>query len=919
MKGRDNEIKKYGPPSWARRLLQLVCPPGLFEELDGDLLEEYWYQLKRHGARKASWDYVLNVVSFIRPFAGKKKEPHSITPLFAGIMWKNYLTTALRNFSKSRTYSLLNLTGLTLGLICSMLIFQFVIFERSADHFHSQSDRLYRVAIKITTGGGTPKTGAQFVLGAGEAFKADLPEVEDFVRIRADFFQEGPTISYTASAKKKVFKDIRSIIVDSTFLRVFTFPLVKGDAASALLHPNSILITESIAKRVFGDEDPIGKTLDYSMSQGPHSLQVSGVLRDAPANSHIQFDVVIPLQHHMGNFPPEARSRRYSPWNYSEFTTYVKLRTDADITRTEQLMTDAINRNIGNALREDNISLAAQLQPMRSLYFDRHTDLGLTGFGSAIVATRTGNERMVYFFTVIAIITLSIALMSYINLSTVRSLDRAKEVGIRKVVGAQKYDLKIQFFLEAVLMNVTALILAVLLVMFLMPSFNTFFQTDFTWASWFNQSFLIVFGIVFVSGVLLSGLYPAFILSSFRPISALKAKAGSFSSRSGLRKFLVVLQYGPAIALIVCTLVVYSQLNFMRTMDVGLDMDKLITIRSARFLPEGMRSRDAEKVFKNEIKTLSTVAGASFAGNQAGRGLNFLVPFAVDSTGEPGLQQFKGTGVDHDFASVMGLKLVAGRDFTEDMPVSHGNPNDTIWEVLVNETAVRKWGFRQNEDAVGRLIRSMDGTTYHVQGVLEDFNWTSVHQPTDAVIFWYTPNSRFMTVRFERGVDLEKALAEIGGIYNRLFPMDVFHWEFAEAVYNKQYGEDQKFANLFGIFSGMAVLIATLGLFGLSAFSADRRSREVGIRKVLGANVNQIIRLLSREFILLVLIACIIASPIAWFVMDKWLETFAFRIGLNATPFLITAIGSALIAMITVSIKSLNVASANPVNSLRND
>jgi putative ABC transport system permease protein len=536
-----------------------------------------------------------------------------------------------------------------------------------------------------------------------------------------------------------------------------------------------------------------------------------------------------------------------------------------------------------------------------------------------MVATRTGNERMVYFFTVIAIITLAIALMSYINLSTVRSLDRAKEVGIRKVVGAQKFHLRLQFFMEAVLMNTTALILAVVIIVLLTPTFNSIFETNFSWTSWFNQSFLLVLAAVFFSGVFLSGSYPAFVLSSFVPIAALKTKVGSFTSRSLLRRFFVVLQYGPAITLIICTMVVYGQLNFMQSMDVGLEMDNLITIRSARFLPEGMRSRDAEAVFKNEVKGLSNVAAASYAGNQAGRGLNFLVPFRLDSAGEAGEIEFKGTGVDHDFSRVMGLKLIAGQDFTEGMEPLYGNQDDFIRKVLVNETAVRTWGFQRNEDAVGRVVTSPGGQRFYVLGVLEDFNWSSVHHATDPVMLWNTPNNRFMTIRFASGADVGEAIAEVKGIYNRLFPMDVFHYEFADEVYNKQYREDEKFADLFGIFSGMAIVIASLGLFGLSAFSAERRSREVGIRKVLGANVRQLIGLLSKEFVLLVLIAFVIASPVAWLVMGSWLETFAFRMGLDATPFVITAIGSVLIAVITVSWKSLAVANLNPVNTLRSE
>lgn len=833
-------------------------------------------------------------------------------------MIKHYFITAIRNISRNRIYSLINLAGLTFGLVSCMLIFQYVIFENSADGFHTNVGNIYRVSFKTVASGGTPKTFSQIHMGAGQAFKDEIPAVESFARIRADFFQEGPTISHIRSGDKVAFKDLRSIVVDSSFLTLFTFPLVKGDEASALRSPKSILITESIAERLFGKDNPIGKTVDYGMNQGVLTLEVAGVIKDPPANSHIQFDVIIPLHGYLANIP-SSQVKYYSAWTFNEFTTYVALRPHADIKKVEEGMTEIVNRNIGDDLRQTNESLTVQLQPMKSVYFDRQTDLGLIGFGSTLVSTRTGNKGMVYFFTIIAVITLAIALMSYINLSTIRSLDRAKEVGIRKVIGAHKRNLKAQFFIESTLMNSAALSMAIILVLLIMPYFNEFVQTNFTWTSWFNPTFLLLMGTVFASGVILSGLYPAFVLSSFQPIAALNNKVGSFTSRSSLRKFLVVLQYAPAIALLVCTIVVYSQLNFMKNMDVGLEMSKLITIRSARLLPEGIRSRDAEAIFKKEIEKLPAIEGASFAGNQAGRGLNFLVSFRVDSAGESGIQTMKGSGIDHDFASVFGLKLLEGTPFTEGMTPNYGDPDESIRRVLVNETAVRTWGFKRNQDAVGRVVSSIDGPRYYIQGVLEDFNWSSVHKATDPVMLWYTPNNRFMTIKMAPGTNPDVVLAELKSIYDRLFPADVFHYEFAEDVYKRQYSEDEKFSDLFGVFSGMATLIASMGLFGLSAFSAERRSKEAVIRKVLGATVRQIVQLLSKEFIFLVFVSFVIASPVAWFVMNNWLQNFAFHINLNALPFIVTGIGSLLIALITISFQVIKAAVANPVKSLRTE
>lgn len=836
-------------------------------------------------------------------------------------MWKNYLVTAMRNIARNRTYSIINLAGLTFGLVSSMLIFQYVIYENSADTFHEKVDNLYRVAFKTSAAGGTPEVNAQIYLDAGQAFGEEITAVANVSRVRADFFQECPTISYTTNGERNVFKDIRSIVVDSTFLKVFSFQLLKGNRASAL-NGHSILITESLAKRLFGAEEPLGKSIEYSFisvrAQNAPAFIVTGVLKDAPANSHIQFDMLVPMQPFL-SYVPERLREVYPTWSFSEFTTYVELQDGANIGDVEKMMTSIVERQSGDILKEFNIGLTVQLQPMKSLYFDRQTNLGLVGFGSAVDATRTGNEKIVYFLTVIAIITLAIALMSYVNLSTVRSLDRAKEVGIRKVIGAYKHNLRMQFFMESSLMNLAGLVIAVILVMLLVPYFNSFAHTDFTLASWFNTKFLILIGGIFLIGVLLSGLYPAFILSSFVPIAVLKGSLGSLGSKSRIRKFLIVLQYAPAISLLVCTIVVYTQLEYMRNMDVGLEMNQLITVRSPRLIPDSVRSFVAEAAFKKEVVKISEIEYASYAGNQAGRGLNFLLPFTIDSVGDGGVRIFKCSGVDHDFVQTFDIKILAGDPFFEGMINTFGNADDFVRRVMVNETAVRTWGFKKNEDAIGRVVANSSNNRFYIQAVMEDFNWSSVHKAIDPVMLWYTPNNRFMTIRMKPGVNFNETVSKVKTIYDQMFPRDVFHYEFADDVYNRQYGEDEQFTKLFGTFSGLAALIVSMGLFGLASFSAERRSKEVGIRKVMGASVNNIVQLLGREFVLLVLIAFVIGSPVAWFVMSRWLQSFAFHMTLNATPFLVTGIGALLIAIVTVSWKTITVAKANPIKSLRDE
>jgi putative ABC transport system permease protein len=917
-----SEPESNSPPAWTRKLLEWGCPSHVIEEVEGDMLEDYRYNVRRYGREKANREYIINVIGFMSPFSRRKKDRYR-TPLFSTIMWKNYFITAIRNIARNRTYSLINLAGLTFGLVSSMLIFQYVIYEKSADEFHEKFDRLYRVTFRINDGSATAERQAQIFLNAGSAFKDEIPAVTGYTRVRADFFQECPTLSYTHDGTKDIFKDIRSIMVDSTFLKTFSFPLLKGDVATAL-SGQSILVSETIAKRLFGSEDPIGKRIEYGMiSGGPRSVRVpslvvTGVLKDAPANSHIQFDVMIPLDVFVSGLNERAR-RNYNTWGANQFTTYVELAPNANLEETEKMMESIVDRQVGEVLKRINTNLTVKLQPMREVYFDRETNLGLVGFGSAVVATRTGNASMVYFFTVIAVITLAIALMSYVNLSTVRSLDRAKEVGIRKVIGAYKRNLRMQFFMESTMMNLAGLAIAIVIVILLVPYFNEFVRTNFTFTSWFNTKFLLLIGGIFIVGVLLSGLYPAFILSSFLPIAVLKGSLGSLGSKSRLRKFLIVLQYAPAISLLVCTLVVYTQLEFMRTMDVGLDMEKLVTVRSPFILPDSVPTFVAEASFKKEVMTIPEIDYASYAGNQAGRGLNFLVPFMVDSVGDGGVRFYKCSGVDHDFTKAFGINILAGESFTDGMTNFFGNPDDFIQKVMVNETALRAWGFKRPEDAINRVIASANGSRYYVMAVLEDFNWASVHKAIDPVMLWYTPNNRFMTIRIKQGANVNTMLSKVKTIYDSMFPMDVFHYEFADDVYKRQYGEDEKFSKLFAIFSGMAGLIASMGLFGLAAFSAERRSREVGIRKVMGASVANIVGLLGREFVLLVLIAFLIASPIAWLVMADWLQTFAFHIPLNAIPFVITGLGALLIAVVTVSWRTIRVARANPIKSLRDE
>jgi len=888
---------------------------GLHEEFIGDLQEIYQGRIIARGKFHARLMYWIDVLHLLIGFSSINLFRDQIN---FTIMFKNYFTTAFRNITKHKAYSAINLAGLTLGLACSMLIFQYVTIEKGADSFHENIDKIYRVALQEELNGQTNEPFSQIFRGVGDVLMDEIPEVENLTRTYSHFFQQGPTISYLANDETRhTFRDISSLLVDTTFLSVFSFPLLAGDPATAVQQPGAILVTETMAQKLFGDEDPMGKIVHYTLGSINIDFTITGILKNTPDNSHIQFDVVVPQDIFLSMVPEERLSAWV--WRIRNYSTYISVRENADIEKIENVLTDRLNLHINSNI-ENAITYKAVLQPMKSVYFDRETDLGMTVGGRTQSTYHTGNERTVYFLTVIGIITLAIAFISYTNLSTIRSIDRAREVGIRKVAGAGKSTLKWQFFFEASLMNVLALSLAALLLFMLLPTISSYLQINITPSSWLDRSFLMLFGGVFLLGVALSGWYPAFVLSSFKPIAALKGNNAGHSGKSTLRKVLIVLQYTPAIALLVCMSVVYQQLNFMRDRDIGLDMGTLITVRSPRILPDEMSSAEAEMALRNEIYTLSSVEHVTYAGNQAGRGLNFQRQFQVDSAGQFGILDVLGTGIDHEFIDVYGLELLAGTAFREgDMTARRNTDPNWARNVLVNETMVRKCGFKNNEDAIGHIIKPLDaGRSYKIQGVLEDFNWSSLHQETQPVILWYKPENAFLTVKLS-SADIADPIAQIKSIYNRLFPDEVFLYEMTDAVFKEQYREDEQFANLFGIFSLVGIFIASLGLYGLSAFTTARRSKEVGIRKVLGSSVNSVVGLLSKDFLLLVLLAFLLACPIAWFTMSSWLDNFAFKTELTFIPFITAGFGAILIAAITVSWKAYKAATVNPVDVLKNE
>jgi len=816
-------------------------------------------------------------------------------------MLKNYLTIALRNLLRHKGYSFINIAGLTLGMACCLLLFQYVAFETSFDQFNTKKDQLYRATFPYTRGEGQEGISATNALAFGPTMAQEVPGIVRYARIHPSY--GGAVISYPGASDSRTFTEDHVLLVDTTFFGMFDYPLVKGDRSRVLRQPQTMLVSESMARKYFGDEEPVGKTLEVTWWESG-TYAVAGVFEDVPSTSHLQFDFLFPLS---GLLNSEGFQGEGAAWRDEFFITYLEVDEHVNIAALERQISETYGTSTPG-LASGNIDVKVQLQPLTDIHLNQEI---------YAPATRTGDRRLVYFFAIIGLITLVIALVNYVNLATARAINRAREVGVRKVVGAYRNQLMGQFMLESALTNILALVLAITLSMLLLPVVNRVAAVEMSRDLWLNGRFWAAFLGLFGLGALLSGLYPAFILSSFKPVTVLKGKAGAFASRVALRKVLVVVQFTASIALLAGTTIVYSQLSYMRGMDTGLDLEQVLVVEGPRVRSD-VSNRAAEmSTLKNELRRIPAVQEIGLSSNTPGRGFSMYYGRTYRVGADPSTGQLVlGTYIDKDFPGVYGLELVAGQPFYEGMTV----PDSGDVPIMVNETFVQTLGFSSNEEAVNERIAIMRNV-YVVKGVYEDFQWSSAHQEREAVLFHFEPGggsspgdgSISMKVSTQ---ELPGTIAAVEKVYESILPGNPFHYHFADAAFDEQYRADRRFATLFAGFAGIAIIIACLGLFGLVAFTAAQRTTEIGVRKVLGASVGSIVALLSGDFLKLVGLAFLIATPLAYFGMQRWLEGFAYRIELGPRVFLLTGTLVLLVALLTVSYQSIRAALADPVKSL---
>lgn len=804
-------------------------------------------------------------------------------------MFRNYVKVALRNLWKNKSFSAINILGLAVGLATCLLISLYIMDEVSYDRYNEKADRIYRINADIRFGGGDLRlTVASDPLGA--TLKRDYPQVEEYTRV------------YNSSGAKLVKKGNQFISennvahVDSTFFNVFTLSAVSGNTHTALNEPNSVVLTESAARKYFGKEAALGKVIEAD--QTPY--KVTAVIRDMPPHSHFRFDFLFSMdnvQYGWGNFLS------------NNFQTYIVLKEGTDY--------KAFQKNFRQVIRKYVIPQAKQFMQINSieeferagnkleyslipltkihLYSDRFPELGVNG-----------SIQYVYIFGVVALFVLCIACINFMNLSTARSATRAREVGIRKVLGSQKSALVRQFLLESVLTVLFALLLAIAIAYLVLPYFNELAAKTLSISSLFSSGWLPVTILLPLVVGGLTGIYPALFLARFKPITVLKGNIGTRFKKSNLRSALVVFQFTTSIILIIGTLVVYRQLHYMQTRNLGFNKDQVLIIDGTGILGAGAEA------FKNEVLAMPGVVSGTLSGflpvSSSRNDNSFSTSPVIDSKTGINMQRW---AVDYDYIPTMGMTMVQGRNFSKSFSDSSA--------VIINETAARLMGF---DHPVGKKLYGYnDGNNpvaYEIIGMVRNFHFESMRQNIGPLCMVVGPSNWLASFRVNTA-HIQTLVRNIEGKWKTLAPGMAFSYRFMDEAFDEMYRAEQRVGTVAITFTGLAIVIACLGLFGLVTYSTEQRIREIGIRKVLGASVSNIVVMLSTSFLRLVLLAVVIAAPIAWLVMHRWLEDFAYRAHLSWWVFVVSGLAALLIAVITLSVQATKAALVNPVKNLRTE
>lgn len=818
-------------------------------------------------------------------------------------MVKNYLKVALRSILKKRVFSFVNILGLAIGAASFLLIIKYVDFENSYESFLKNPQNIYRVRLDQYVNNELMISSAENYPGVGPAMVNDIPGVKSYARLYNMGYKNNIIITYEDAPGGPVkFKHRKFLYADSAFLPMFGYEMVKGDIVTALAEPNNAVISEKYAKMYFGDADPLGKMIRLNDDDYNNELcEVTGVFKDLPENTHLKFDVLFSYEtlYTRGDWAP---NRYNENWRRKDMYTYVRLDEGADWKAIEGQLNglfDKYSPDLAERNRRDEL----YLQPVESIHLTSNL---------AEEPDTNGDEANVKSMLIIALFIIFIAWVNYVNLSTARALERANEVGVRKVMGAFKNQLMKQFMMESAIINLAAILLSLLLIVICLPIFNSITGLSLTLLGFFNPLLLsAVFGLWLI-GTLLSGLYPALVLSSFKPVSVLKGKMQSSTSGILLRKGLVIFQFIASVSLIAGTLIIQNQLNFMVNQDIGLNVDQVLVVERPGVTPVREEYNNNIDFFRNEIAKNDKVKSLTASVTIPGKKREYKVGAKPYGAGEDAEVVLRFNSMDYTFIDVFEMDLLAGRAFSED----HVNDPDT--SVIITKYASELLGYKSPEEAVGTTL-SIPQFRWEpiIVGVVNDYNQESLQKAQDPIIFYCSKyGGEYYSLKVDTE-DLSNTIKDIETAYVKAFPGNPFDYFFLDDYFNRQYKNEQQFGELFSVFSILAILVGSLGLFGLAAYTAQQRTKEVGIRKVLGSSNAQIFVLLSRGFIGLITISIIIAIPITYYFMDLWLNSFAYKEPISINVFVVSGVLVLAAALVTISFQTIKAMRVNPVDSLR--
>ncbi len=879
IEGSENIVLRFGLYILRRALVE-----DRFEEIAPDLLERY--EARRRGSKRvADFKFLVDVTSVAARRSLRKPRlswiPATQAIAKGPIMFKNYLLVAVRHLRKQKRFTFINAAGLGVGLACCLFILLYVRDELSYDRHIPDANRIFRVTANYS---GSGQHWAPIGPPVGLAMEAEFPEIEELFR----YFPNESGIVFKKGDIQ--FQERNGGFADSTFLSFFSLPLLEGDPATALSGVQTIVISERMARKYFGKESALGETLTLV---GYSDVTVTGVLKDLPARTHMSVDYLIPMSVFY-----EGEEWLETARTWAGFHTYIKLHNPTGKSSIESKMPDFTDRFMeGRFSSPGSEVMRYELQPLVDIHLYSHLEKEYRANGDIVY---------VYTFSLVALFILLVACINFVNLATARAAGRMHEVAVRKTFGAQRNKLIRQYLGESLLLSGLGLLLAVSLIVLLLPAFNSLTGRTLELSQVLGAPMAAALILMTVIAGLVAGIYPAFVLSSYRPANAFSGRSEKGTGRALLRKGLVVFQFAISIFLIAGSAIIWQQLDFFRTTQLGIDKEHVLDIDLSREVVRAVS--DNPDTVKDELLKNPAIMSVSNASDVPGERYS-LESMRIDGqSGEDGTQMRIAWRSDHDYASALGLEIVAGRDFSRSAPA-----DTSAW--LINEAAARRLNL---VDPVGRVMRWGDYAG-PIVGVIRDFNFASLHNNIEPLVIpLRVGNGGRLLIRFA-SPDPKAVVASVETTLNRVYPGSVFNYSFVGESIDALYAEEDTLRDVLGYFAVVAILIACLGLFGLAAFMAEQRTKEIGVRKVMGASSSSIVGLLSKDFVLLVGVAFLIAAPSTWMAANSWLNNFAFRIEIGPAVFLGAGVAAALIALLAVGYQAARAASANPIVSLRHE